>query len=61
MQIKAAVTNSKSEDFKIETITLDDPKDGEVLIRLVASGYMPYRYGSPRSGISRSASCCFRT
>ncbi|QGQ45997.1 NAD(P)-dependent alcohol dehydrogenase [Metabacillus sediminilitoris] len=38
MQIKAAVTNSKSEDFKIETIQLDEPKAGEVLIRLVASG-----------------------
>ena len=38
MQIKAAVTNSKSEDFKIETIHLDEPKAGEVLIRIVASG-----------------------
>jgi aryl-alcohol dehydrogenase len=38
MQIKAAVTNSKGEDFRIETIQLDEPKSGEVLIRIVASG-----------------------
>jgi aryl-alcohol dehydrogenase len=38
MQIKAAVTNSKGEDFRIETISLDEPKSGEVLIRIVASG-----------------------
>lgn len=38
MQIKAAVTHSKGEDFRIETIQLDDPKAGEVLIRIAASG-----------------------
>lgn len=38
MQIKAAVTNGKSEEFKIQTITLDEPKSGEVLIRIIASG-----------------------
>lgn len=38
MEIKAAVTNAKGEDFGIETIQLDDPKSGEVLIRIVACG-----------------------
>lgn len=38
MQIKAAVTHSKGEEFRIETIQLDEPKAGEVLIRIVASG-----------------------
>lgn len=38
MQIKAAVTNSKGEEFHIETIQLDEPQTGEVLIRIVASG-----------------------
>lgn len=38
MKVKAAVTNFKSEDFKVESINLDPPKAGEVLIRIVASG-----------------------
>ncbi|MGG4452166.1 NAD(P)-dependent alcohol dehydrogenase [Brevibacillus porteri] len=38
MQMKAAVTHSKGEEFRIETIQLDEPKSGEVLIRVVASG-----------------------
>ncbi len=38
MQIQAAVINSKGEDFKIDTVELDPPKAGEVLIRMVATG-----------------------
>ncbi|AGL02318.1 NAD(P)-dependent alcohol dehydrogenase [Desulfoscipio gibsoniae] len=38
MEIRAAVTSSKGEDFHIETIQLDEPKRGEVLIRIVACG-----------------------
>lgn len=38
MKIKAAVANTKGADLELETITLDEPKAGEVLIRIVASG-----------------------
>lgn len=38
MEIKAAVTHSKGEEFKLEHVELDDPKDNEVLIKIVASG-----------------------
>ena len=38
MEIKAAVTFKKSDKFKIEQLDLSDPKDDEVLVRIVASG-----------------------
>ena len=38
MQIQAAVVNTKGQDFEIETIELDPPQTGEVLVRMVASG-----------------------
>lgn len=38
MQSKAAVTFGKGEPFQITEISIDDPKPGEVLVRLVASG-----------------------
>ncbi|EYT52493.1 alcohol dehydrogenase [Leucobacter sp. UCD-THU] len=38
MKAKAAVVNAGGADFDIETIVLDEPKIGEVLIRVVASG-----------------------
>lgn len=38
MEIKAAVINNKGEDFQIDTIELDEPGFGEVLVRMVASG-----------------------
>ena len=38
MKIKAAVTYRQGENFKIEQITLDEPKAGEVLVRIAASG-----------------------
>lgn len=38
MKVKAAVVNTKGADFEIETIDLDAPKAGEVLLRVVASG-----------------------
>lgn len=38
MQIRAAVLERAQTPFQIETLTLDDPHDGEVLVRIVASG-----------------------
>lgn len=38
MQIQAALINNKGEDFTLETIELDEPQSGEVLIRMVATG-----------------------
>jgi aryl-alcohol dehydrogenase len=38
MEIKAAVTFKNSDKFKIEQVDLSDPKDDEVLVRIVASG-----------------------
>lgn len=38
MQIRAAVINNKGEDFQIEDIHLDSPRNGELLVRVVASG-----------------------
>lgn len=38
MKIKAAVTHSQGGDFSIEEIELSEPKDNEVLIKIVASG-----------------------
>ncbi|MBN2039845.1 MAG: NAD(P)-dependent alcohol dehydrogenase [Spirochaetes bacterium] len=38
MEIKAAVTYEKSAPFKIEQIEIDDPRDNEVLVRIVGSG-----------------------
>ncbi len=38
MKINAAVTYEKSAAFKIDQITIDDPRDNEVLVRVVGSG-----------------------
>lgn len=38
MNITAAVARSANADFTIETITLDDPRDDEVLVRVVGVG-----------------------
>ncbi|MFC3038683.1 NAD(P)-dependent alcohol dehydrogenase [Virgibacillus xinjiangensis] len=38
MDIKAAVTHGKGEDFQLEEVQLDDPKHDEVMIKVVASG-----------------------
>jgi aryl-alcohol dehydrogenase len=38
MKIKAAVVSEKSGPFKIEDIELDEPRDDEVLVRIVGSG-----------------------
>ncbi|RZI52338.1 NAD(P)-dependent alcohol dehydrogenase [Aeribacillus pallidus] len=38
MLTKAAVTYGKGDPFKIDTITIDEPKDGEVLVRIKAVG-----------------------
>ena len=38
MKIKAAVTHSLGEQFKIEEVELSEPKSNEVLIKMVASG-----------------------
>lgn len=38
MEIKAAVTHSAGDAFKIENVTLEEPKLGEILVKVVASG-----------------------
>ncbi len=38
MKIKAAVTHSKGEPFVIEDVELAEPKIGEILVRITASG-----------------------
>jgi len=38
MKIKAAVIREKSGPFVLEEIELDDPRDDEILVRIVASG-----------------------
>jgi aryl-alcohol dehydrogenase len=38
MKISAALVNEIDQDFQFEEITLDNPKAGEVLIKIVASG-----------------------
>ncbi len=38
MDIKAAVTYEKSAAFKIDQIQIDDPRDNEVLVRIVGCG-----------------------
>ena len=49
MKIKAAVVREKSGPFKIEDIELDEPRDDEVLVRIVGSWDLPHRSGSTRS------------
>jgi aryl-alcohol dehydrogenase len=38
MEIKAAVVREARGPFKIEKLTLDEPRKGEILVRMVASG-----------------------
>ena len=38
MKIKAAVAWAPSQPLKIETIDLEAPKKGEVLVKMIASG-----------------------
>ncbi|AKO52440.1 alcohol dehydrogenase [Marinobacter psychrophilus] len=38
MDIIAAVTRGKSEDFLVETIQIDDPRPGEVRVKVIATG-----------------------
>lgn len=38
MKIKAAVVREKAGPFKIEEVELDEPRDNEVLVRIVGSG-----------------------
>lgn len=38
MLAKAAITSGKGEPFQIDTIRIDEPKPGEVLVRIVAAG-----------------------
>ena len=38
MKITAAVTPAKSQPFSLATLDLDDPRDDEVLVRVVAAG-----------------------
>jgi aryl-alcohol dehydrogenase len=38
MQVTAAVIHETGDDYQLEEITLDEPKHGEVMIQIVASG-----------------------
>ena len=38
MEIKAAVLREKGQNFNLETITLDDPRPDEILVRIAGSG-----------------------
>ncbi|MFJ8996169.1 NAD(P)-dependent alcohol dehydrogenase [Streptomyces sp. NPDC102279] len=38
MKIRAAVTRSKGSAFEIEELELDDPKAGEIIVRIVGAG-----------------------
>ena len=38
MKVQAAVTRAKHSDMSIETLTLEEPRSGEILVRLVATG-----------------------
>lgn len=38
MEIKAAVTTEKGSSFSVEHVQLEEPKEGEVLVKVVASG-----------------------
>jgi aryl-alcohol dehydrogenase len=38
MKIQAAVTRASRAPMSIETLTLEEPRDGEILVRLVATG-----------------------
>ena len=38
MRITAAVTKAKGERFVLEEVELDEPQNGEILLRIVASG-----------------------
>jgi aryl-alcohol dehydrogenase len=38
MQIKAAIFRSTSQPFSVETVTLDEPREEEVLVKIVACG-----------------------
>ena len=38
METRAAVLHATNEPLRIETLELDDPKDGEVLVRIAAAG-----------------------
>ena len=38
MEMKAAVLYEPNKPLEIETLQLDDPKDGEVLVRMAAAG-----------------------
>ena len=36
LKIKAAVTEGQGQEFEIKEVTLDEPKAGEVLIKILA-------------------------
>jgi aryl-alcohol dehydrogenase len=44
-QIKAAVVGEKGGPFSIETLGLEGPRQDEVLVNVVANGFVPHRYG----------------
>ena len=38
MKVKAAVARAKSAPLTIETLDLEEPRAGEILVRLIAAG-----------------------
>ena len=62
MKIKAAVVREKSGPFKIEEIELDEPRDDEVLVRIVGSGICGTDLGArDRTFTDPTAAKCLRT
>jgi len=67
MKIKAAVAPSTSQPFQIEEVDLEDPRDNEILVRIVGTGLchtdlffkelipMPAVYGHEGAGIVEKA------
>ena len=62
MKIKAAVVREQSGPFKIEEIELDEPRDDEVLVRIVGSGICGTDLGARDWAFTHStAAKCLRT
>ena len=43
METEAAILWGMGQDWQVETIELDPPKTGEVLVRIAGIGYVPQR------------------
>jgi Zn-dependent alcohol dehydrogenase len=56
VQISAAVQRTPNSPPQIETLTLEEPRAGEV--RYIRCRGVPHRYGDARSARSRTATRC---